>query len=195
MKRRDWLRNAITTSALAASTQAPPLQAQTPPAQTPPAQTPPASSNQEIPKLKLAAPDAVAEGSLKFFSPTEFQTLQSLAKILVPAFNGRPGAVEADVPQFLDFLLSQSPTDRQSLYRQGLAALGASFGDHSANLSALLAPLRQPWTFDPPADPLARFLRAAKDDVLSATMNSREWAASNKSRTGTGSNYYYFTIE
>jgi hypothetical protein len=175
MKRRDWLRGAITTSALAATTQAPPAVAQTPP-----------PTSQDTPKLKLSAPDAVAEGPLKFFTPAEFATLQSLAKAIVPAFNGRPGAVEAEVPQFLDFLLSQSPSDRQLLYRQGLAALGANFS---------LSSLQQPWTFDPPADPLARFLRAAKDDILQATVNSREWAASNKSRTASGSNYYYFTIE
>jgi hypothetical protein len=177
MKRRDWLRNAITTSALAATAQAPtPAVAQTPPA-----------TNQDTPKLKLSTADAIAEASpLKFFTAAEFQTLHFLAKALVPAFNGRPGAIEAEVPQFLDFLLSQSPADRQSLYRQGLAALGAKF-----DLSAL----QQPWTFDLPTDPLARFLRAAKDDILAATMNSREWAASNKSRTASGTNYYYFTIE
>lgn len=186
MKRRDWLRNAITTSALAASTQAPPAIAQTPPA-----------TNQDTPKLKLSSPDAVAEGSLRFFSASEFQSLQALAKTLVPAANGRPGAIEAEVPQFLDFLLSQSPADRQSLYRQGLSALAShSFANlNPAELSKILAPLQQPWTFDAPSDPLARFLRAAKDDILLATTNSREWAAANKSRTGSGSNYYYVTIE
>ena len=186
MKRRDWLRNAITTSALAATTQAPPAAAQTPPA-----------TNQDTPKLKLSAPDAVADGSLKFFSLAEYGTLESLAKTLVPAANGRAGALEADVPRFLDFLLSQSPADRQSLYRHGLGSLAAqSFSQLSAaDAAKVLSPLQQPWTFEAPADPLARFLRAAKDDILLATTNSREWAASNKSRSGSGSNYYYFTIE
>ncbi len=125
------------------------------------------------------------------------QTLESLARTLVPAANGRPGAIEAEVPRFLDFLLSQSPSDRQSLYRQGLGSLAAqSFAQMTAaDAAKVLTPLHQAWTYDAPADPVARFLRAAKDDILLATTNSREWAASNKSRTGTGSNYYYFTIE
>jgi hypothetical protein len=35
--------------------------------------------------------------------------------------------------------------------------------------------LRAPWTYEPPADPLARFLQAAKADVRTATVNSREF--------------------
>ena len=177
MKRREWLRNAISTSALAV-TQAPTANAQTPP---------PAA--QDTPKLNLSTADSVADGALTFFTASEFQTLEALAKALVPAFNGRPGALEADVPRFLDFLLSQSPGDRQSLYRQGLAGL-AKFGTPQA-----LASLEQPWTFEAPADPLARFLRAAKDDILQATATSREWAASNRSRAGAGTGYYYFPLE
>ena len=38
-------------------------------------------------------------------------------------------------------------------------------------------PLRAPWTYDAPADPLARFLAAAKQDVRTATVNSREYNA------------------
>ena len=182
MKRRDWLRNAISTSALAATTATTATVAN--------AQTPP-PSNQDTPKLKLATADAVANGSLTFFTPTEFQTLESLAQTLVPAFNGRPGAMEADVPRFLDFLLSQSPADRQTLYRQGLARLA------TAKLPDALAVLEKPWTFASPTDPLAQFLRAAKDDILQATANSREWVAvsNSRSRTGGGTGYYYFPLE
>jgi hypothetical protein len=179
MKRRDLLRNAISTSALAATAASETATAQTPPPQ-----------NQDAPKLQLSAPDAVAEGSLTFFTRTEFETLETLARTLVPGVNGRPGAIEADVPRFLDFLLSQSPPDRQTLYRQGLAALAGK-----SMTGDVLAPLAQPWTFSGPADSVARFLRAAKDDILQATTNSREWAAANKTRTGAGTGYYYFPIE
>ena len=53
----------------------------------------------------------------------------------------------------------------------------------------LLAPLRDPWTYDAPADPVAAMLRAAKDDVRRATLNSREWnlaAAAGRTRGGGG---------
>ena len=177
MKRRDLLRNAISTSALAAA-QVPTANAQTPP-----------PAIEDTPKLTLSTADAVADGSLTFFTPTEFRALEALAKVLVPAFKGRPGAIEAGVPRFLDFLLSQSPGDRQALYRQGLARL-SEMGPTQA-----LAPLEQPWTFEAPPDALARFLRAAKDDILQATANSREWAAANRSRAGAGTGYYYFPLE
>ena len=174
MKRRDWLRTAISTSALVAAV--PCANAQTPP-----------PANQDTAKLTLATADAVADGSLGFFSAAEYKALEALAKALVPAFNGRPGAIEAGVPRFLDFLLSQSPAGRQSLYRRGLALYSATADP--------LAALSQPWTFEDPSDPLAQFLRAAKDDMLTATTNSREWAATNKSRAGAGTSYYYLPIE
>ncbi len=189
MKRRDWLRSAITTPALAAaaaSAQAPTAAAQTPP-----------PTNPDTPKLALVSPDAVADGARKFFSNAEFETLETLARTLMPAFNGRPGAIEAGAPRFLDFLLSQSPAEHQQLYRTGLARLAEQgFAKMSpAEAAKALSPLEQPWTYAAPADPLERFLRAAKDDILQATANSREWAASSRSRNSGGTSYYYFPIE
>jgi hypothetical protein len=189
MKRREWLRGAISAPALAAATAAvteAPAAAQTPP-----------PNNQDTPKLTFATPDAVADGTKAFFTAPEMQTLEALARVLMPAFNGRPGAIEAGAPQFLDFLVSQSPADRQDLYRRGLGMLEArSFSKMSAtDAKQALASLEQPWTFDGPADPLARFLRAAKDDLLQATINSKEWASSSKTRTSGGTSYYYFPIE
>jgi hypothetical protein len=110
----------------------------------------------------------------------------------MPPFNGRPGAIEAGVPRFLDFLLSQSPADRQTLYRQGLQAFAKL---DASQAKQALAELQRPWTYAGPSDPLARFLRAAKDDILQATINSREWASSSRSRTAGGTSYYYFPIE
>jgi hypothetical protein len=57
--------------------------------------------------------------------------------------------------------------------------------------------LRQPWTYEPPADPLARFLREAKQDVRTATMNSREYASAGSSsgRRGGGLGQYWYPID
>lgn len=181
MKRRDWLRGAITTPALAVAATPAAALAQTPP-----------PTNQDTPKLQFSPADAVAHGTPAFFTPSEFAALESLAGTLVPAFNGRPGAIEAGVPRFLDFLLAQSPADRQSLYRTGLQALAKLSPDQAKQA---LAELQRPWTFVGPLDPLSRFLRAAKDDILQATINSREWASSGRSRTAGGTSYYYFPIE
>jgi hypothetical protein len=116
-----------------------------------------------------------------------------------------PGAAEAEAAEFLDFLIGQSPADRQTLYRDGVARLNrearSRYGKPFAELAAadadsILAPLREPWTYRGPGDPFARFLRAAKDDFRSATLNSRQWAmaASGEGRRATGLNTYWFPI-
>jgi hypothetical protein len=181
----------------------PPLDSANPPApmnRTPTAGTP-------SPKIETAVADEVAEMSPKFFSTAQFAALRKLSETLMPAMNEAPGALEAGVPEFLDFLLSESPADRQQLYKTGLDLLNSqakkkfskAFGDADASqIATLLAPLREQWTFDPPSDPLARFLRAAKQDVRTATLNSREYAsaaAGTGSRRGAGVGLYWYPLD
>ena len=160
----------------------------------------------ENPKLAVSAPDAVAEVAPRFFDPEAFQALRHLGEILVPPTQNLPGAVEAEAAEFLDFLISHSPVDRQMLYRDGIAQLNAQarsrYGKPFAEVSpaaadAILAPLHEAWTYQGPADPFARFLCAAKDDFLRATVNSRQWAVagSGRSRSASGLNTYWFPIE
>jgi hypothetical protein len=75
------------------------------------------------------------------------------------------------------------------LYRTGLDGLNAQsrrrFTKPFAELDTeqaeeLLAPLRARWTNQPPTDPVARFLLAAKLDIRTATLNSLEWNAAAK---------------
>ena len=160
----------------------------------------------ETPKLAANAPDSVANGVLRFFDSDSFAALRRLGEILVPVGRGTPGAIEAEAAEFLDFLIGQSPADRQNLYRDGVAHLnqearsryGKLFGELSAaDADPILAPLREAWTYQGPADPFANFLRAAKSDFIEATVNSRQWAAagSGRSRGASGLNTYWFTIE
>lgn len=157
-------------------------------------------------KLVLNAADTIAGTVTRFFGAEGFTALRRLGEVLAPARQNLPGAVEAEAAEFLDFLIGQSPADRQTLYRDGVAHLnrearsrfGKSFADVSlSDADSILAPLRQPWTYEPPADPFARFLRAAKEDFLRATVNSRQWAAaaSGRSRGGSGLNTYWLPIE
>src|SRR5215475_8248066 len=127
----------------------------------------PQQSATALPKLETSTADTAAETLPHFFSPRQFAALGKLSDILQPPLNGAPGALDAKAPEFLDFLIGESPADRQQLYRQGLDALvQAGFVEaDSAKATAILSPLRAPWTFDAPSDPLARFLRVAKADV------------------------------
>ena len=143
------------------------------------------SQTMEIQKLDMAVGEDAAEAAApRFFSAAQFATLQKLGRILTPARNGLPGALEAQAAEFLDFLIGQSPADRKQVYTKGLDALQAAsvkkFGKGFAQLeqadaATLLSPLRQAWTYEPPADPLARFLWAAKTDVRNATMQSKPY--------------------
>jgi hypothetical protein len=192
MKRRRFLQALATAPATGLIAQQP--------APPPPQAAPVVSS--EFPKLDVAVADAAAETVLHFFTASQFAALEKLGGILMPASSSGPGAVETRAPEFLDFLLSKSTPERQQLYRNGLDGLNAQarrrFAKPFADLDSdqageLLAPLRGPWTYQPPADPVARFLLAAKLDIRTATMNSLEWSAAARSdvRRGPSGLYWY----
>ena len=156
--------------------------------------------------LPADSPDSPANAVHRFFTADQFNALKRLGDLLLPAYAGRPGAAEAGVAEFLDFLLSQSPADRQALYRGGLDSLNAGarqrhqkpFGTLSAVEAApLLAPLKDAWEYNPPKDPLALFLREAKSDVFKATVNSREMAQAQSAgrRRAAGMNPYWHIID
>ena len=174
------------------------------PAAPPPAARQPAS---EDAKLETSTADQVADGVPHFFSGPQFAALRKLSGILMPAINGAPGALEAKAPEFLDFLIGESPADRQQVYTAGLDALNAQAAKRyqkpfaeldGGQADAVLAPLRQPWTYLPPADPLAHFLMVAKADVRTATVNSREYntaGASGGGRRMGGTGLYWYPID
>jgi hypothetical protein len=156
--------------------------------------------------LQADSPDAAGKPVRRFFTAAQFATLGALADRMAPSIAGRPGAKEAETAAFLDFLLGSSPRSRQALYQRGLDALDrAARARHQKGFAelggveadALLAPLKTKWTYAPPADPQAAFLRAAKADVLRATANSRAVAEANAAgrRRATGLNPYWHVID
>ena len=167
------------------------------------------SANQppsETPKLENFAADTAADSLPRLFSSAQFAALARLADLLMPAAGENPGAKEAGVAEFLDFLIGASPADRQTLYREGLDKLnlearrlyGKPFAETTdADAAPIIEPLRRPWTDEPAADPVARFLQNAKQDVMEATLNSREWslARAKRSRRAGGLGMYWYPIE
>ncbi len=171
-----------------------------------PAQTPAPRPAPDAQKLELTAVDAAAEMTPRFFTAAQFAALRKLSDILMPSLNNLPGALEAKAAEFLDFLLSKSPAERQRLYRVGLDRLNAQaqkrfskpFADlNETQASELLAPLRQAWTYVPPTEPFARFLREAKADVRTATLNSYEYntASTVSGRRGGGMGQYWYPLD
>lgn len=83
----------------------------------------------------LAAPLAYAQHQMhqvrksgakyvpQFFDKEEFQRLEELAEAILPADAHSPGAREARVADFLDLLVSASPSEVQQRWRRGLSLL------------------------------------------------------------------------
>ncbi len=165
-----------------------------------------ARTSGEAAPLEMTAADAAVQSVPRFFSETQYAALRKLSELIMPPMSGMPGALDAGAPEFLDFLIGTSPADRQHVYRSGLDLLNSNaqerfnkgFAELDASQAAvLLAPMREAWTYDPPADPLANFLRTAKHDVRTATMHSREWSSSDSGggRRPRGVGLYWYPLD
>lgn len=152
-------------------------------------------------------PDAVAQTNATFFSQQQLATLRRLSEILLPPLKGYPGAIDAGTPEFLDFLVGVSPSDRQQMYQSGLDRLNAEAKQHfgvpfaevkKAQADQLLQPWMKTWMTDhPPTEPYAHFINIAHSDIRTATINSEAWskAANSKGNQNEGMGLYWYPID
>jgi hypothetical protein len=184
MQRRDFIQ------ALVALGLAPRLVAQqaanpAPPPAAPVPWTLGLTPSTELPQTQAA--DTIAAADTVFFSGEQMDALTHLCDILVPTIGSKPGALQAETPAFLDFLIGNSPAARKQLYTGGLDWLnseaqtryGAPFAKMNANQAdALIRPWLRTWMTDhPPTEPYAGFISIAHADIRTATMNSKVWIA------------------
>jgi hypothetical protein len=152
-------------------------------------------------------PDVVAQTNTHFFNDRQMATLRRLSEILLPPLKGYPGAKDAGTPEFLDFLVGTSPTDRQQMYQSGLDRLdleakqhfGAPFANvQPAQADQLLQPWLKTWMTDhPPEEPYAHFINVAHSDIRTATINSQAWseAASAAGQHEQDMGLYWYPVE
>lgn len=183
MRRRDFVRAVLAVGA------APKLllsQQAANPAPPPPAPVPwLVGLNSKTPIPHVEAADQVAAGELRFFAPRQMATLTRLSDVLMPPMGEKPGAVQAQTPMFLDFLIGSSPDVRKQMYSEGLDWLDGEskkkFNLEFAKLTdaqagELLKPLLRTWMSDhPPTEKGAEFINIAHDDIRTATVNSKAW--------------------
>ena len=143
--------------------------------------------NPKTPIPHVEAADQLAVAELRFFSPQQMATLTRLSDTLMPPIGEKPGAVQAQTPMFLDFLIGDSPDARKQVYSEGLDWLDAEakkkFNMEFAKLSdaqadELLKPWLRTWMSDnPPTEKHADFINIAHDEIRTATVNSKAWFA------------------
>ena len=159
----------------------------------------------ELPHTEAA--DTVATSDAAFFSAEQMGTLTHLSDILMPPVGQKPGALLADTPAFLDFLVGSSPATRRQLYAGGLDWLngeaqknyGVLFAKtDAAQADALIRPWLRTWMTDhPPTEPYANFINIAHADIRTATMNSKVWitALGQENQDWVTSGLYWSPIE
>ena len=182
MQRREFVRAVLTIGVTPRLL----LAQQATPAPPPPAPVPwLLGLNPHTPLPHVEVAEEIAASDLRFFTPLQMETLSRLADVLVPPLNGKPGALQAQVPAFLDFFIGSSPDTQRQVYTGGLDWLDSeSQKKHNtlfakledAQAGALLSPWLRTWMNDhPPAELHADFINIAHDDIRKATLNSRAW--------------------
>jgi hypothetical protein len=163
--------------------------------------------NPKTPLPETEDVDAVAEGDSTFFSAEQMATLSRLSDLLLPALGDKPGALQAEAPVFLDFLIGISPDVRKNLYTGGLDWLDAEsrkkystpFARTDASQAdALVKPWLRTWMTDhPPTEPHAGFLNIAHADIRTATINSEVWskAAARDGQSGSAADLFWSPID
>ena len=139
------------------------------------------------PNIPSSVPDVAALTDAHFFSPLQYATLEHLCDIMMPAMNGYPSANAAGTPEFLDFLIGESPADRKKMYTSGLDRLQAdamkqyhvAFSKVTAEQAdSLIRPHLEAWMSDhPPREPHKQFINLVHRDIRTATMNSQVYSA------------------
>lgn len=184
------------------------LSQQAKPALPPPAPVPwTLGLNPQTPLPHTEVADTVTDPEQHFFSALQMATLIRLCDVLLPPLGSKPGALQAETPVFLDFLIGTSPAARQKVYVDGLNFLEtgsqkrykkpfARLDDPQAG--SLLKPWLRAWMNDhPPTEPHASFVNIAQDDIRTATVNSKVWndAASLDALDSPPSALYWYPIQ
>ncbi len=178
------------------------------PALPPPAPVPwTLGLNPLTPQPHTQVADGLAEPEPRFFTATQMSTLVRLSDVLLPPLGGKPGAIAAQTPSFLDFLIGSSPASRQKAYTGGLNWLEAESQKkyhkpfaklENTEADAVLKPWLRTWMSDhPPTELHANFINIAHDDIRTATVNSHAWsqASSTTARDSISGGLYWFPIE
>lgn len=122
---------------------------------------------------KKAPAQKKGTAALKFFTPPQFALVTTISDLIIPTDDHSPGAKEAEVAAFIDLMVSESPEETKTLWRDGLAAVdkmsqgkyskdftGATAEQQTALLTEISQNERNPKTLE------ERFFRAIKNMTI-----------------------------
>jgi hypothetical protein len=72
---------------------------------------------------KTPAADKAKTQTPKFFTPAELAIVATMADLIIPTDDHSPGARAAETEYFIDLMISESPAETKTLWRDGLAAV------------------------------------------------------------------------
>jgi hypothetical protein len=64
-----------------------------------------------------------AAAAPKFFNAAQMALIATISEHIIPTDDHSPGAIAAEVPQFIDLMISESPAETKKLWSDGLAAV------------------------------------------------------------------------
>ncbi len=72
---------------------------------------------------KAAAPAKKAASAPKFFKADQLALVATISDLIIPTDDHSPGAIAAEVPAFIDLMVSESSAETKKLWTDGLAAV------------------------------------------------------------------------
>jgi hypothetical protein len=74
---------------------------------------------------KHGSPARTAQGKTapKFFNAAQMALIATISEQIIPTDDHSPGAIAAEVPAFIDLMISESPAETKKLWTDGLAAM------------------------------------------------------------------------
>lgn len=61
--------------------------------------------------------------ALKFFTAPQMSLIATISELIIPTDDHSPGAIAAEVPAFIDLMVSESPAEVKKLWTDGLTAM------------------------------------------------------------------------
>jgi len=61
----------------------------------------------------------------KFFKADQMALIATISELIIPTDDHSPGAIAAEVPEFIDLMISESPAETKKLWTDGLASMDA----------------------------------------------------------------------